>query len=300
MFVNVLQKEHIVERVETPWTFFRLLLSFKLSNSQATIIIYTSLMAPFILLLKLIRPSVPVYYMVRGDEITYVRCAKRFFRALVAFLFQKLLVIIGCRFVFVCDDLKVLFEKRLGPIRKSCILPNTLGKRLPDIRPFDGHVALIGDFGTVKNVEWAIENLSNGKFDVHLYGNHQLPEKWQRPWLHAHGVVQDLTSCLCDSCSLVVLPDTSAGFSNVLVEALEAGCGIVVQRVFPFKYLPISNNWRFDLTTRNENKTDGKMSDFEKFLHRLLLEKRDYKKDNPKLIKLIESDWEKRVWEIFS
>ncbi len=39
--------------------------------------------------------------------------------------------------------------------------------------------------------------------------------------------------------------------------------------------------------------------ELELVLERLLCEKRDFKEDNPKLIKLIESDWEKRVWEIF-
>jgi glycosyltransferase involved in cell wall biosynthesis len=304
MLTDVLRTKGRVERIGTLPALWHLLLSRRLGCSQATIIIYTSLLAPFILLLKLIRPSVPVYYMVRGDEVTYVKQANRYFRAFVATVFQKLLNRLGCHFVFVCEDLLVLFEKRLGHIRKSCVLPNTLGKRLSDIRPFDGRIALVGDFDTVKNIEWAIDSLSSGKLEVHLYGNRTLPEKWRRGWLHAHGIVQDLTSCLRDSCSLVVFPDTSAGLSNVVVEALEAGCGVVVHREFPFKYLPISAEWRFDLYSPNHENHNSKISDqrsdLECVLDRLLHEKRDFKKDNPELIELIESDWEQRVWEIFS
>jgi len=240
--------------------------------------------------------------MVRGDEITYVKQRKRYIRALVAFLFQKLLEVLGCRFVFVCDDLKVLFEKRLGLIRKSCVLPNTLGKRLPDTRPFDGRIALIGDFNTVKNIEWAIQSLSNGKFEVHLYGNRSLPEKWKKPWLHTHGVVENLTSALRQSVSLVILSCFSAGFPNVIIEALEAGCGVVVHREFPFKYLPISDEWRFSLNSTDRDNCNSKTkneSELELVLDRLSREKRDFKEDNPELIKLIESDWEKRVWGIF-
>lgn len=302
MFVNVLQKEHVVERVETPWAFFRLLLSGKLSRSQTTIIIYTSLLAPLITMLKVLRPNSPVYYMVRGDEVTYVKQRKRYIRALVAFLFQKLLVIIGCHFVFVCDDLKVLFEKRLGKIRRSSVLPNTIGKPLPEILPFDGRVVLIGDFNTVKNIEWAIESLSSGRFEVHLYGNRSLPENWRRPWLHAHGVVENLTSVLRKSVSLVILSYIDAGFPNVLIEALEAGCGVVVHRDFPFKYLLIDDEWRFSLNSTGRDNCNLKTkneSELELVLDRLSREKRDFKEDNPKLIKLIESDWEKRVWEIF-
>jgi len=41
------------------------------------------------------------------------------------------------------------------------------------------------------------------------------------------------------------------------------------------------------------------ISELELVLERLLQEGRDFKKDNPEFIKLIESEWEKRVWEIF-
>jgi len=302
MFVNVLQKHHAVERIETPWAFLRLLLGYKRHMSTQLAIIYISLMAPFILLLKLIRPSVPVYYMVRGDEVTYVKHAKRYFRAFVGIILQRLLNALRCHFVFVCEDLRVLFENRLGKIRRSSVLPNTIGKPLPEIRPFDGRVALVGDFGTVKNIEWAIENLSSGKFEVHLFGNRSLPEKWKRPWLYAHGVVNDIPSALRQSASIVVLPDISAGFPNVVIEALEADCGVVVHKEFPFKYLPISGKWRFDLNSSNGENCDSEAdpkSDLESVLERLLKEKRDFKQDNPELIELVESDWEGWVWDVF-
>lgn len=300
MFVNVLQKKHAVERVRTPWAFFRLLLNGKLSSSHTTIIIYISLLVPLIAMLKLLRPKLPVYYMVRGDEVTYVKQANRCFRAFVAVIFQRLLNTLGCHFVFVCEDLRVLFENRIGSIKKAAVLPNTLGRRLPEMRTFDGRVALIGDFNTVKNIEWAIENLSCGKFEVHLYGNRTLPAEWQRPWLHAHGVVKNLTSALQQSASLVVLSYVDAGFPNVLIEALQAGCGVVVHREFPFKYLPIAYQWRFSLESSNDRSDGSKTSELEKVLDRLLREKRDFKHDNPEFIQLIESDWEQRVWEIFS
>ena len=302
MLINVLQKRATVERIQKPWAFLGLLTDSPRKRS-ASVLIYTSLMAPFILVLKLTHAGIPVYYMVRGDEITYVRQRRRHIRAIVAFLFQRLLVSLGCHFVFVCEDLYVLFEKRLGLIRKSSVLPNTLGKRLPTLRSFDRCVALVGDFGTVKNIEWALENLSKGRFEIHLYGNRTLPEKWVRPWLHAHGVVNDLTSALRQSGALVVLPYVEAGLPNVLVEALDAGCGVVVHRGFPFKYLPISDEWRFDLLPSNKaacNSNSGdRKSGLESMLNRLSRDKRDFKRDNPELVKLIESDWEKRVWEVF-
>lgn len=302
MLMKVLQKKHIVERVKTPWAFLRILLDSKRRKNIRLAIIYTGFTAPLIIVLGVICPGIPVYYMVRGDEITYVKQDKRCFRAFVALVFQKVLALLRCHFVFVCEDLRILFQKRLGPLRKCFVLPNTLGKRLPEIRPFDGRLALIGDFNTVKNIEWAIENLSDGKFEVHLYGNHTLPEEWQRPWLHAHGVVENLTSALRESVSLIVLSYIDAGFPNVIIEAFEAACGVVVHRNFPFKYLPISEEWRFSMNLSYCNTYNSKAkneSELESVLDRLLHEKRDFKCDNPEFIQLIESDWEKSVWEIF-
>ncbi|MHC4123597.1 MAG: glycosyltransferase [Planctomycetota bacterium] len=332
MLIDVLQKGATVEKNKIPSGFLGLLLGSNLSKKPiqklfytvtapfvlmilglsmgrllsrkpASVLIYSSMMVPFILMLRLTQRNVPVYYMVRGDEITYVKKAKRNFRAVVAFLFQKLLVKTGCHFVFVCEDLRFLFEKRLGPIEKSSVLPNTLGKCLPGIKPFDGHVALIGGFNTVKNIEWAIENVSGGKFKVHLYGNRTLPEKWQRPWLTAHGVVRDLVSALKQTSSLIVLPYIDAGFPNVVVEALEAECGVVVHRDFPFKYLPVSEQWRFDLSSSEKAghcSGSNNESELESVLQKLLDEKRDFKNDNPELVRLVESDWESRVWRVFA
>ena len=78
---------------------------------------------------------------------------------------------------------------------------------------------------------------------------------------------------------------------------------MVVHRDFPFKYLPIADEWRFNLNSLkhgNYKSKDEYNGELESVLDRLLYEKRDFKHDNPELIKLIESDWEQRVWEIFS
>jgi hypothetical protein len=300
MLVNVLQKEHVVKRVETPGAFFRLLLSGNLSSSHTNIIVYISLLAPLIAMLKLLHPRLPVYYMVRGDEITYVKQANRHFRAFVASIFQKLLKIIDCHFVFVCKDLQVLFEERLGHIKRKSTLPNALGHKIPHIKSIDNKIALVGDFNTVKNVEWPIENLSSGKFEVHLYGNTCLQEEWKRPWLVSHGKVENITHKLKERPALMVLADISAGFPNLLNEALMAGCPVVTHDEFPFKYLPIADQWRFSLESSNDSSDSSKPSELEKVLDRLLREKRDFKRDNAELINLIESDWEQRVWEIFN
>lgn len=302
MFVEVLRNKYEVKMCSNYKSLFKSIFSGSLLHPKSEMIIYTSLIFPLVLIFKILRPSKKIYYMIRGDEIEYVKQKKRHFRAKISFLFQYTLNKLGCHFVFVCEDLKYLFENRYGNIKKAHVLPNTLGKKLPDSKCVDRNIALVGDFDTVKNIEWAIENLSNGKFDVHLYGNHQLPGKWQRPWLHAHGLVQDLTSCLHDSCSLVIFPDTSAGFPNVLIEAMQVGCGAIVHREFPFKYLPVSEQWRFDLNSNNHRDSNSKdkcESDLEAVLSRLLEERRNFKRDNKELIALVESDWEKRVWEIF-
>jgi glycosyltransferase involved in cell wall biosynthesis len=260
-------------------------------------------MLPFVLTLRLARPEIPVFYMIRGDEATYVQQHGRWLRAKIAVLFQKALMRLGCHFVLVSEDLRALFEKRLGPIRPSYVLPNTLGKQIPPVRTFDGTLALVGHFNSVKNIEWAIKNLGSGRFHVHLFGNYDHPEEWRRPWLQSHGFVEDLPNQLRRSCSLVILSCTSAGFPNVALDALEAGCGIVVHRGFPFKYLPIHEAWRFDTPGEAKNVPQGQCgnpgcSDLERVLERLLRERRDFKVDNPEIIKLVESRWEDRVWSI--
>lgn len=294
MLAQVLSKRGDFKRIEHLTAFIR----FLLKTQDAYVLVYTSLMAPLVLLIRLLHPKVRVYYMVRGDEVTYVKNAGRHFRAFVAVAFQRALARMQCRFVFVCEDLRVVFERRLGRISRNYVLPNTIGRLLPTIAPFDGRVGLVGDFGTVKNIEFVIEHLSRGRFEVHLFGNKGVPETWDREWLHAHGVVDDLKGSLARHCSTVVFADSSAGFPNVLVEALEAGCSVLVHREFPFRLLPINELWRFDLSTVNGN-TRGGASPLEDVLVRLMQEQRDFRRDNPELIQLIESDWEKRVWDVF-
>jgi len=73
---------------------------------------------------------------------------------------------------------------------------------------------------------------------------------------------------------------------------------VLVHRDFPFRYLPISDDWRFDLTPLNGQDAGGE-SQLNQVLARIMDEQRDFKIDNPELIELIESDWEARVWEVF-
>lgn len=302
MLVKALQARGTVVRIMSFSQLARNVIGRKIGKESQRILIYTSLMAPFVAVLKLLKPSIPVVYMVRGDEISFVQRHGRRLRARVALWFQKLLARLGCHFVFVCEDLLALFEERMGKITNASVLPNTLGKPVPAVRPFDGRVGLIGHFDSVKNIEWAIQNLSGGRFEVHLFGNYTYPEEWHRPWLQSHGFVQDLRSQLRDKCSLVVLSYVDAGFPNVVLDALEAGCGVVVHDRFPFKYLPVHEAWRFSLASKmlSQQQEAGMPSDLECTLGRLLREKRDFKNDNNVLIELVESDWEQRVWEILS
>jgi hypothetical protein len=237
--------------------------------------------------------------MVRGDEVTFTSFAGRWFRALVAVCFQKLMAVTGCRFIFASADLRRRFVQRLGRIRQSKLLPNTLGRPLPESRPFDGKVALIGDFGTVKNIEQVIESLDGGGFRVDLYGNRTLPSRWRRAWLNAHGNVGNLVDCLRNS-SLVVLASLSEGIPNVLVESVQAGCGVVAHSAFPFSRLPLSKPWRFELSARSDGDGSRQGQDLQSVLSRLLTEQRDFKQDNPGLVRLIESDWAARVRTIFA
>ena len=257
-------------------------------------------MAPCVVLLRLRWRDAPVYYMVRGDEATYAMKSGRPIRAYGAVLCQKILKLLGCYFVFVCDDLRVVFEKRLGPIERAAMLPNSIGRRLPATKPCNGRIAIVGDFGTVKNTEWAIENLSSGKYKVHLYGARKLPEKWRRSWLVNHGVVADLTEELKKQPALLLLPYVDAGFPNVIVEALQAGCPVVVHDRFPFQYLPYHDAWRFRLSDNPGSDPGDAPSDLELFLDRVHDRKGDFASDNEQLVKIIESSWEDRVWDILT
>ncbi|KPK84461.1 MAG: hypothetical protein AMJ81_05415 [Phycisphaerae bacterium SM23_33] len=290
MLTGALGSKGRVLRIRTLEAMLRLARSRRLRAGQVAVLVYTSLLAPMVALLRLIRPAAPVYYMVRGDEITCARYAGRRLRAWVAGRFQKMLAAVGCRFVFASEDLQQAFLERLGAIARRCVLPNTLGRPLPPIRPFDGRVALVGDFGSVKNIEAVLAGLSGGEFHVHLYGNRSLPPQWARPWLHSHGPVEDVPARLRD-CTLLVLSSLSEGFPNVLVEALQAGCGVVAHRDFPFRRLPLSPAWRFRL--------DGHGEDLRQVLSRLRRQRRDFKADNQALVRLVESDWNRRVREVF-
>jgi hypothetical protein len=286
-----------VERIRRLSDLCRWLRRRELRSGEGSAIIYTSLLAPLAVLLRVFRPRCRVYYIVRGDEVSFTSFAGRRFRALVAVCFQKLMAATGCRFIFASADLRGLFLRRLGKIRHARLLPNTLGRLLPASRPFDGVIGIVGDFGTVKDIELAIQNLGHGLFAVELYGNRSMPEQWRRPWLTSHGVVSKLSEHL-RSVSLVILASRSEGFPNVLLDALEAGCAVVVRRGFPFARLPISDSWRFDLQDDCAGPCD--FSDLERVLMRLFQEQCDFRKDNPILFQLAESDWRDRVWRAFA
>ncbi|MHC4294882.1 MAG: glycosyltransferase family protein, partial [Planctomycetota bacterium] len=237
LLAEALSAEAHVVRVHTPGTLLRFVRSKAMLRGKTSVIVYSSLMAPLVAILKCFDPELTVYYMVRGDEFTWANHYGRRFRAWIGKAFQKLMRAMNCRFVFVSRDLQEAFTERLGEIAWARILPNTLGAPLGEIRRFDGRVAIVGDFGSVKNIEHVIETLSDGDFQVDLYGNRSLPETYNRDWLHAHGCVGNLKGRLGNS-SLVVLASVSEGFPNVLLDALEAGCGVVVHKDFPFRQLP--------------------------------------------------------------
>lgn len=303
MLANILTKHATLDRIPTLRDFIAKLFNGYFQDDRTSILFYTSLMAPFILVLRLFSRKTRVFYMVRADEITSAKYDKRYFRALIAFCFQWLLNKLHCHFVFVSDDVRTLFQKRYGKIKKYSVLPNTLGRHIPPNRIFDGRVALVGDFKTVKNIEWALHHLSGGHHDVHLFGNRSLPSEWQKPWLHSHGIVDNLISELENHCTLVLFPDTSAGFPNVLVEALEAGCSVLVHRSFPFRCLPVNEHWRFNMTHLDgqlpKSSVTQNKSELEIILDHIFQNKRDFIKDNPELIQMIESDWEERTRKIF-
>ena len=292
-----------VERIRSLSALLRFLRSKPMLRGRASVLVYSSLMTPLVALLKCFRPNVPVYYMVRGDEVTWARHAGRNLRAWAGRGLQKIMVLLGCRFVFASDDLREAFTERLGRMAWARVLPNTLGKPLPDIRPFDGRVAVVGDFGSVKNIEYVIDSLAGGEFRVDLYGNRSFPKTWKRYWLHAHGFVKDLKSRLGNS-SLVVLSSVSEGFPNVLLDALEAGCGVVVHNDFPFRKLPVAKPWRFNMRTARPHlgvalPPAGVGAGLLATLRRLRREQPDFKQHNRAFVQLVESDWRRRVLDVF-
>ena len=274
-----------VVRIRTIAAFWRLLRESSRRQPELALLVYTSLLAPLVALVRAFRPSVRVYYMVRGDEVTWAIQRRRRWRGILARWLGRLMIAAGCRFVFASQDLQEAFGQRLGRIPHASVLPNTLGQPVPPSRPFDGRVAVVGDFGSVKNIETVIAALSGGDFRLDLFGNTHLPAHWQRPWLRAHGVVKDLPAQLAQ-CSLVVLASVSEGFPNVLLDALQAGCGVVAHRDFPFRLLPLEEPWRFDPHVPG---------DLANVLGSLRRRQRVFSQDNPELLRLVESDWNEHV-----
>lgn len=298
MLMELLGTKCEVRKVRTLRAFMRFLWDAGRTAGSVSVLVYGSLAAPYLIPFRLMHPRIPVFYMVRGDEVTYAKQAGRTAQAWLSLFCQRILKALGCRFVFVCEDLRALFEERLGPFKNGSVLPNTIGQPMPAIRQFEGRIALVGDFGTVKNTEWAIEQLSGGEYEVDLYGAKEVPDEWRRPWLTCRGVVANLTRELANRPALVLLPYIDAGFPNVVVEALLAGCPVTVHEKFPFRYLPVHEAWRFSLSENGRGSSDAGPSGLELFLGRLRDPRRDFRQDNADLVRMVESSWEERVWSL--
>lgn len=298
MLLDVLAKKCRVTKIQTLRAFLRFLWEAGRVPHPVSVLVYGSFAAPLLIPLRFLHRRIPVYYMVRGDEATYARQAGHVVQAHLAVLCQRILKGLGCHFVFVCDDLRALFEERLGALKRCSVLPNTIGRPMPPIRGVEGRIALVGDFGTVKNTEWALQRLARGEYEVDLYGAREVPDEWRRPWLTCRGVVANLTQELAQRPALVLLPYVDAGFPNVVVEALLAGCPVAVHEKFPFRYLPVHDAWRFSLSSNGAHASNGGRSDLESFLGRLREQRHDFRQDNAELLRVVESNWEQRVWDI--
>ncbi len=294
MLVDVLSKQRPT-RVENPVSAIWHLLRSRRRGQNRCVVVYYDVLAPFTALAKALFPGLTVVYMVRGDQVTWARFQRRRLRAAVAHAFQKWMARLGCVFVFASDDLRTTVVRRLGPLQGSVVLPNTVGHPLPPSRPFDGRIAVVGDFGTVKNIEPVLDSLGAGRFHVDLFGNTSLPARYRRPWLCSHGPVDDLPTHLRD-CSLLVLSSVTEGFPNVIVEALEAGCAVVAPDRPPFEKLPLGSAWRYADGPSRLDPNQGLAS----VLSRILVQQPDFRAENRELYDLIESDWEERIWETFA
>lgn len=251
------------------------------------VLVYTSLMAPLVLLLKLRRPSLGVRYMVRGDEYLEARARQRRLRAWTAVVLQGLLARLGARFVFVSWDLEELFLSRHPNLRDTRVLPNTLGRPLPPVRPFDGRVAVVGEFGGLKRIEWLLEELEESGCEAHVFGNATLPVRWKQPWVVSHGHVGDLVAELGMHCTLLAMASVSEGFPNVVIDAQASGCAIVLPETFPFARFPLAPTWRFP----------QEPGGLRRRLAELGRAPRDFTLENGKLRDLLESDWGRRIEE---
>jgi len=297
MFVDVLGKQYPTY-VKKPLPAFWHLMALRVRGRNACVIVYYDVLAPFIAVLRFLFPSLTLVYMVRGDQILWARFKGRKIRAWMAYIFQKWMSRLGCVFIFASEDLRITFTERLGLLNRAEVLPNTVGYSLPPSRSFDGRIAVVGDFETVKNIEFVLNSLCEGLYHVDLFGNTSLPEKWKRPWLQSHGVVSDLSSHL-KHCSMVVLSSVTEGFPNVVAEALEAGCCIVAPEGAPFRGLPLKPMWRYQMEPCNGHPRAGHNKKLTHVLHHIMAKQPDFRTDNRELYELIESDWEKRIWEIF-
>ncbi len=279
MLCDELQKEH-----ELRWTrtFIQLPLSLArlFFGGRAKVLCYTSLMAPLFFLLRLFRPGHQLFYLLRGDEAGEALHAGRKLRARVALSGQRQLRRMGARFIYVSRDLQDRIEERIGPA-PGTLLPNTLGRPVPDTRPLDRRIGLVGDFGTVKNIEHVLEELRDTSWELHLFGNRELPRAWRLPNLVTHGMVPDLVEQLRKHCSLVVLSSSSEGFPNVLLEALEAGCSVLLHDRFPFRHLPLAPAWRYQL----------KQGSLRERLDSLLGRDCQFKQENQELVELVIRGW---------
>lgn len=212
---------------------------------DCSIVIFTSVMAPLVLSFRLIGGRARVVYMVRGDEISEALQRKRLIRASVAYLFQWVLWrVLKAQHIFVSWDLKELFVTRFGNGATFNVVPNTVGSPLPASRRFDGTVTVIGDFESIKNIEWILNELEGSEFRVVIYGNTSLPMRWRTNWITSKGVVADLQVHLCQS-TLLAISSRSEGYPNIINEALVSGCAVVVHSGYPFEFFPLSSKWKF-------------------------------------------------------